>query len=116
MILGSLVLSDDLILSGLESAPPVAWSARRTLGKRQVVQSMPLAGGRLLSLQGDKHFSLKDLQDVLALAKLNQPVIMTHARGTFTILITAIDPEPAYLLADPDPEAYYSATITLQEV
>jgi len=116
MILGSLTLSDHLVLNGLESAAPIAWTARRTLGGRQVVQSMPLSGGRLLTLIGENHFSLSDISDIQALAALNQPVTLTHDRGTFTVLIAAVDPEPAVLLADPESTAWYSASISLQEV
>ncbi len=116
MILGPVTLSDHLILSGLESASPIAVSARRTLGGRSVVQSLATPAGRLFTLQGENHFSLQDLQDVQDLAAINQAVSLVHARGTFTVLITAVDPEPAWSLADPESTSLYSATITLQEV
>ena len=115
--LGSLVLSDHLVLGGLESDPPIAFSARRTMGGRAVVQSIPLStAGRELTLAGDKHFTLEQILDVQSLARLNRPVELSHYRGTYRVLITRVDPEPLEQSAEPGSDAVYSAVIYMVEV
>ena len=114
--LGSVTLSDDLILEGLETAPPIAHSQRRTLTGESVVQAAPVSGGRKLALAGDNHFTLADIEAVQALAGAGQPVTLTHHRGTFTVLIVSIEVEPAFNHADPQPGDWYSGRINLIEV
>ena len=114
--LGSIALSDNLVLQGLDSAPDIVVNQRRTLTGESVVQTGPVSGGRTLSLQGDNHFTLADIQAVKIMAKLGLPVTLTHHRGTFTVLITGTPVDPATQIANPDPDAWYSGEITMIEV
>jgi ABC-type transporter Mla maintaining outer membrane lipid asymmetry ATPase subunit MlaF len=46
-------------------------------------------------------------------------VTLTHPRGTFSVLILAVELEPDLLFVDPSAsgaDPWYSGTITLQEV
>jgi len=115
--LGTLTLSDHLILDGLESAPPVAMSVRRTLGGRAIVQSVGLPDtGRELTLSGDYHFTLAEITNIRVLAQLNQPVELAHHRGIYQVLVTGIEAEAAFDYADPEDDDWYTATITMIEV
>lgn len=118
--LGSVILSDHLVLQGIEAAPGVASSARRTLGGRMVVQIGPtLSGGRDLALQSENHLSYADVAAVKGLEALGQPVVLIHSRLTASVLIVGVDVaadtefvNPAEAGADP----WYSGTINLREV
>jgi hypothetical protein len=118
--LGSRTLSDHLILQGIESAPGVAYSARRTLGGLMVVQLGPtLPAGREIALQSENHLSHADVAAIKALEALGQPVQLVHPRATLSVLITGVDVvadtefvNPAASGADP----WYSGTINLLEV
>lgn len=114
--LGSVTLSDDLVLSGLETAPDIAVNQRRTLAGESVIQTAPITGGRTLTLAGENHFTLQQIQDVKALAAAGQSVTLTHHRGTFSVLITGTPVEQAIDYADPTAAEWYSGKITMIEV
>jgi hypothetical protein len=115
--LGGITLSDNLILGGIESAPGIAFSAKRTLGGRQIVQVGPsLSGGRVLTLQGENHFTLGQVTAIKALSTSGASGAMVHARGSFTVIVTGVDVEPTIPYADPVSTDWYSGTITLLEV
>ncbi len=114
--LGTVILSDDLVLDGLENAPVAASSQRRTLGGESVVQVAPVTGGRNLALVGENHFTLDQLQQIRSLARTGQQVTLTHHRGTFNVLIVGIEAAPAVDVSDPDSGAWYSGTINMIEV
>jgi hypothetical protein len=118
--LGTRTLSDHLILQGIEAAPGVAYSARRTLGGRMVTQLGPtLSAGRELALQSENHLTYADVAAIKAIEALGQPVTLVHPRATLTVLIIGVD-----VIADTDfvnPAAsgaapWYSGTINLLEV
>ena len=114
MTLGGVTLSDHLVLDGLETAPLIAHSQRRTLTGESVVQSAPMSGGRALSLRSENHLTLEQINQVRALA--GQAVTMVHDRGTFTVLVVGIDVEAAFDHADPKTDDWYSGTINMIEV
>ncbi len=114
--LGTVTLSDDLILEGLENAPLIAYSQRRTLAGESVVQVAPVLGGRELALVGDNHFTLAEIEAVRALAEAGQPVTLTHHRGTFRVLVVSIETDPAVDHADPRPDDWYAGRINMIEV
>jgi len=114
--LGAITLSDNLVLSGLESSADIVINQRRTLSGNSVVQTGPMIGGRTLTLQGEDHFTLSQIQAVKAMATLGQPVILKHHRGTFTVLIIGTPVEPTFDHANPDVTAWHSGEITLLEV
>ncbi|MBV5328493.1 MAG: hypothetical protein JZU65_12810 [Chlorobium sp.] len=112
--LGGIALSEHLALSGLESAA-VTVNQRRTLTGVSVLQSASSPGGRTLILTGDIHFTFAQVTALRDLSAMAQPVVLIHHRGTFTVLITAIEAETIIDYADPHPEDWYSCTITLIE-
>lgn len=114
--LGGVTLSEHLVLSGLEPAPGVVHSQRRTLLGESVVQVAPVQGGRRLSLSGENHFTLAQIQAVKALESAGQAVTLVHDRGTFTVLIVGTPVEPAVDYADPAADDWYSGEILLIEV
>lgn len=117
--LGGIALSDDLVLQGIEEAPGIAMSARRTLGGRQIVQVGPsLAGGRVLSLQSENHLTLSQITAIKAIESTGQAVILVHHRGTFSVLITGTEVDPDTLLANPDTATnqWWSGKINMIEV
>jgi hypothetical protein len=116
-LLGTVSLSDHLVLSGLEQAPDLAYQQRRTIGGRSVVHTAPVAGGRVLTLSGERHFTLAEIEAVKAMPA-GVPVTLVHHRGTFQVVIvaTAVEPDDASLHANPTAAEYYSGDITLIEV
>ena len=115
-MLGTVELSDHLVLSGLETAPDIAVSQRRTISGESVIQTAPVAGGRKLTLSGENSFTLAQIEAVKALAAMGQPVSLVHHRGTFTVLVAGTDVEPVEDHADPGPDDWYSGDITMIEV
>ena len=118
--IGGLVLSDHLYLDGIDNAQMVAYSARRTLGGRMVVQVSPsLVGGRVLSLQSEGHINHSQLASIKAMESLGRVVTLIHPRGTFSILITGTELEPDTMFSDPDSAAagtiWYSGKINMIE-
>lgn len=116
--IGGMALSDDLVLDGLETSRPAAVSVRKTLGLKTVVRSLAgeTTGGRLLTLSGEYHFTLAELSAIRDLQATGSALSLVHHRGTFTVVILAIEAEPATVYANPGSDAWYSATITLQEL
>ena len=110
--LGGITLSDHLVLQGLETAPTIAWSSRQTFG-RAVIQVLSIHGGTPLSLISENHLSLADVQAMNGLMAAGQDVELVHHRGTFTVVIVAVDVKPAVLYHDPAPEDWYSGEIKL---
>jgi hypothetical protein len=116
--LGAITLSDDLVLNGLETAPDIVVSQKRTLAGRSIIQTAPISGGRTLTLSSERHFTLAQVQAVKSLAALGQPVTLVHHRGTFQVLITAttLDPDDSGLHSNPTSTEWYSGDLTLIEV
>jgi hypothetical protein len=118
VFLGAISLSDDLVLSGIETAPDIVVSQKRTLAGRSIIQTSPVSGGRTLTLSGERHFTLAQVQSIKAMAAIGQPVTLTHHRGTFQVLVTAtaLDPDDSGLHSNPTSAEWYSGDITLIEV
>lgn len=114
--LGGISLSDHLILGGIETAPDLAYSQRRLIGGASYVQTDAIIGGRELTLSGENHFTLAEITAVKALAAAMQPVTLVHHRGTFTVLIVAVEATPTFAHADPDDDSWYSGSINMIEV
>ena len=117
VFLGDLELSDHLILKGLESAPGVAYSARRTLGGRMVVQvGATLSSGRTLALVSENHFTLAQILAIKNIESAGLPVTLVHHRGTFTVMVVEVTDNPTINYSDPEPDDWYSGTINMIEV
>lgn len=113
--LGPVILSDELILTGLESSVPVIVSSRRTITGRHIVRTDPAPGGRKLSLDGTHHFTYAQRDAVVALAALGQPVTLVHHRGTFVVRIIGLQLEPSIKYRDPIGTDWLSGSILLLE-
>lgn len=109
-------LSDHLVLDGLESAPLVVANQQRTLTGVSVVQVAINQGGRVLTLNGQNHFTLAQVAAIKALEGTGQAVTLIHHRGTFIVLIVKAEFTPARDLANPTDEDWYSGEITMIEV
>ena len=114
--LGTVTLSDHLTLTGLETSPDVAVNQRRTLTGRSVLQLLPTPGGRTLVLEGTHHWTYAQIAAIKALAALGAPVALIHHRGTFTVVIVAVEVEPSIEYANPSGSDWLSGTVTLIEV
>lgn len=114
--LGSVQLSDNLVLDGIESAPGIAWSQRRTIMGASVVQVTPVSGGRRLTLVSGGHLTISQAEAVRTVMEAGQPVTLVHHRGTFSVLVVSIEVEPDTRYADPAPGDTCSGTITMIEV
>mgnify|MGYP000907484342 FL=1 len=118
--LGALTLPDNLVLLGIESAPAVSYSVRRTIGGRAVVQvGPPTPGGRTLQLQSEGHLGHANVAAIKAIEVAGQVVPLSHPRGTFSVLVVAVELEPDQQFVDPTEsgaDPWYTGTITLQEV
>ena len=112
--LGGLVLSSNLLLRGLRSAPVAVDVQRSDEGVAQILVA-PLEGGRSLSLEGD--FTFAQVEQIRVMSRNCLPVQLIHPRGTFQVLITDLSD-----LADWDehveiePTDFESGTIQLLEV
>lgn len=113
--LGGLALSEHLLLDiGPASA---GMSQRRLIGGALLVQTDPATGGRSLTLSGENHWSLAQVEAVRALQSQGLPMELVHHRGTFAAVIAdTSDLTPSFGYADPAPDDWYTGSITLIEV
>lgn len=113
--LGGLSLSEDLIL---EIGPaPAGHSARRLIGGAMVVQADGSSGGRTLTLAGEHHWTLAQVDQIRDMESLGLPQTLVHHRGTFAVLIVdTSDLTPSIFFADPTAADWFSGGITLIEV
>lgn len=118
--LGSRTLSDHLVLEGIDAAPGLAYSTRRTLGGRSITQIGPtLASGRVLALQSEGHIKYADLVAIKAMEAAGQPVTLNHPRAVLSVLITSVDLTPDQNFVNPaasGADPWYSGVINLLEV
>lgn len=113
--LGGIILSDQLTLDIGPAAAAI--SQRRLIGGGQVIQTDATFGGRTLTLAGEHHWTLDQVEQIRSLQSLGQAVQLVHHRGTFLAVIT----DTANLLPsvdhhDPDPTDWYTGSITMIEV
>jgi len=122
--LGGIVLDDHLLLDGLEISKDVAISTVVTLGGLAVSQTMPLTGGRLLSLvalrEGNSlkgKFLRHQLMAIKALATLGQEETLVHHMGTFSVLIVSTaEITPVKKYRNPQDDDWLHGPIQLIEV
>ncbi len=122
--LGNIVLDDDLLLSGIETAPDIAVSTVVTLGGISDSSIMPLSGGRSLSLFGVKEgdsvtgvFLRSQVLEIKSMAAAGQIVPFIHHVGTFSVLIVSTAGlVPVYYYANPRPGDWYTGPVQLIEV
>lgn len=115
-------LNENLTLTGPGNEPRALVSARQTLG-RVVVQRHPVAGGQQLILSALRidggllgEFTIAQWDLLAALRDAGQPVQLIHHRGSFRVIILAVDLSPASGVVDPDATARLIGSITMLEV
>ena len=117
--LGSIELSDHVVLDGIEVAPERADSFSRSLfGVATRIRGPQFDGGRTLYLVSNNHITYAQMLDIKELQKSGDAVALIHPRGTFTVVVTAVDLTPDTELVDPfnDPDLWYTGTVTIVEV
>jgi energy-converting hydrogenase Eha subunit H len=114
--LGGIDLPMHLVMDGIETAPPIASSQARTLSGASVLRSLPLIGGRTLSLTSDGVLTLAQVSQIQALAQAGQKVTLSHHRGQFAVIVIGIAATARLAYANPDAATPYDATITMIEV
>ncbi|MBU1418330.1 MAG: hypothetical protein KKI15_07575 [Proteobacteria bacterium] len=122
--IGNIVLDDNLRLHGIETAKDIAVEQIGVLDGSSVFQTMPISGGRSLSLVATKEGNTlkgkilrSQLMAIKSLAAGGQPVTLVHHLGTFSVLIISTeDVIPVFDKADPQADAPYTGTITMIEV
>lgn len=110
---GGLVLSDNLLLRGLRG-DPVAVDVQRSDAGVALILVADMEGGRLLALEG--YFTASQIDALMAMARLKQPVTLIHPRGTYSWLITGSSLEPWIDYVEPDPDDYEFGTVNGIEV
>lgn len=109
--LGDIILSNELLLDGLEEAPDVAVIQKRTVVGRSIVRVDPTPGGRQLTLSGENHVTLEQITAIKQLAALGQLVRLEHHRGSFNVYIIGVKATPTVGYADPIGSDWYSCEI-----
>jgi len=110
---GGLALSDNLLLRGLRGEP-VAVDVQRSEGGVALVLIGDMESGRPLALEG--YFTAAQVDALMDMARLKQPVTLVHPRGTFSWLITGSSLEPWIDYVEPDPGDYEFGTVNGIEV
>ena len=124
--LGPVAFNDNVRLLGLESSPDIAISSTTSMGGVTTTLTAPVIGGRHLSLvayqEGEDihgYFTLAQITAIKTIIAARLPVILTHQRGTFNVLVLSVS-EPKLIstddVVDPTPGHWYQAEIKMIEV
>ena len=124
VMIGNIVLDDNLRLYGIETAKDIAVEQIGVLDGSSVFQTRPISGGRTLSLVATKEgntlrgkFLRSQLMAIKSLAVGGQPVTLIHHLGTFSVLIISTeDVIPVFDYADPQADDWYVGSIQMIEV
>lgn len=107
--------SEHLIIEGLEGTDLVAVGVEHTIGGEAVVMSDEIDQevGVYLSLVGERHFSLEDIQHARTLK--GRTVELVHHRGTFNVKVirTPAEQDDIGPVADPTSDMWYSGAIEM---
>lgn len=122
--LGNIDLHENLRLYGIETAKVVAVSQLVSLGGVSSLQTMPLSGGRSLSLaavqDGDTvkgRFTRAQVLAIKTMENAGQPVTLIHHLGTFSVLVVSTEDLVSVLdKAAPASDSWYTGTIQMIEV
>lgn len=123
MMLGGAVFSDDLLLEGLDTSPPLEFTKRRYICGGLNVQVSPNDGGRILTLVAARigndvygYFTQAQVDILNAMWQAGVAVELVHHRGTFSVLIEDVAVEPRVGVADPDADAMYVGRVSMIEM
>jgi hypothetical protein len=113
--LGGVTLSDELTLT--IGQLPAGISQRRLIGGASVVQADGSSGGRTLTLAGEHHWTLAQVEQLRSLQAAGQELTLVHHRGTFQVVIAdTSELSPSIEYANPTAADWYSGSISMIEV
>lgn len=113
--LGGITLSDHLTLT--IGQLPAGISQRRLIGGASVVQADGSSGGRTLTLSGEHHWTLAQVEALQVLQAAGQAVTLVHHRGTFQVVIgDTSELAPSIEYANPTAADWYSGSVSMIEV
>ena len=113
--LGGIALSDHLVLT--IGQLPAGISQRRLIGGASVVQADGSSGGRTLTLSGEHHWTLAQVEQLRTLQAAGRAVTLVHHRGTFSVVISdTSELAPFIERANPKSAHWYSGSIAMIEV
>lgn len=123
VILGSVVLSDDLTLAGPINQPQVVVNFKRTTSGRLIRRVDPRPAGRELVLSSERRgngyrgaFTGDQADQMAALRDAGNVIDLVHHRGSYRVLIVATELEPIDGVADPGPNTFFVGSVTMIEV
>ena len=121
--LGGLDISDNMYLSGLESAQLVSVEQLWTIDGNSVVRSKPLNGGRRLTLGSQNQsgvtqgiWCLEDIQQVQVLEQLAQSLVLSYRGTDYNVIITGTTFNPLHQFEVEGPYKKFIGSISLTEV
>lgn len=114
--LGNIVLSDDLMLMGIDNQKSVKVRQTRTITGESFITVAKNIGGRTLALVGEFDFTLDIVNQINTLGASGGKVTLIHPRGIFTVIITGVVFTPATKNPEPELAEWYSGEITMIEV
>lgn len=121
--LGGIQLDDNLILTGLETNPDIAFSVRDLLGGPNVIQIDSRDAGASLNLTAihdgtrrQGQFCKHQIDSLKVLSKAGSPVELVHPAGTFSVYILLFDINETDEREAPQPNKKFNGSIILQEV
>lgn len=113
--LGGIPLSEHLTLD--IGPAPAAISQRRLIGGASCVQADGSSGGRTLTLDGENHWTLGQIEQIRVLESSGATVELVHHRGTFQMVVTSTaDVKPVFNYADPTLTDWCTGPVTGIEV
>lgn len=113
--LGGITLSDHLVLT--IGQLPAGISQRRLIGGASVVQADGSSGGRTLTLAGEHHWTLAQVEALQVLQASGQAVTLVHHRGAFQVVISdTSELQPSIEYANPTAADWYSGSVSMIEV
>lgn len=123
--LNGVTLSEDLLWDGEFDNPVISQNVQRTLLGVQIIQNMPIVGGRIVSLvaisNGSEYqgfYTRSQIQEFKALEEAGTPIVFHYEGQEFNVVIQAggIQVQPLIPRPNQDVADLYSGTLILIEV
>ncbi len=118
--IGSVILSDHLILPGIKNIQKRASSTRYTMspgGSRAYIQSYARPTGQTIALVDDGNYGLftgTQIDDINIYKETGEKVSFVHHLGTWQVIVSEVAVEQSEGLANPTDTDTYFGTITMQ--
>lgn len=116
--IGTVTLSEHLLLPGIKNIPLRAGSSRMTLGGRYVEQSIALESGQEIELVDPGSYGVltgAQIDAINAYRASGEIVVFVHPQGTWNVLVVGVEVQLSDEVADPDSgDITYYGTITMR--